>query len=1058
MNSYTHVHRLSFRLVFPCGVAFGEGKAHNELSLARDGQGRPVMRGTALAGILRAAWRNHLDVSDDDPAVTRFFGIPAGDDEHEVVADPRGYVAGCADSPLEVADSLLQFGDARPLWRTHHLRCRHLGRVVDGGLFRIESVPPRSSTDVTLWLKGSGASEEPDFLRKLAALLSRGIVFGGNGNRGIGLGWIDGQARLRTYNLLDDGDAAEFEDDHWSWRTSGDRPIDDPSGKAETVAESDIADRRLRIDLHLEIPRGQDLLVGDGQGIDCEIEPQRIRGADGNEYWRLPGATLRGALADWVKRLAARSGRHVADSFRQYVEDTNQSRKRDGKWIGSLCMEPPAEQQKDWLSDLLEDLDETHPVEHLFGSLIRSGRLHISDGLAPVSRSDRSSLILAADDESEVQRRMHVAVNPLTGGAVEHMLFDNLVLTAPCRFPVTILIDSPTEQEIEWLAQAFGALHHGTIRIGSSKSAGRLRLAESPTANGPLAEEFLVCLPELEGVDAPDLLDNLRTEFGPAGTVPGSSNDQTTRTPSDYITGTLQVSFTKNKKKIIKLSFQSKNKGKTIVIDYTSVPEDGRGFDPADAEDGDPIHIFLDEKNKPRKVVIPGKREVVRKTARIHAKGDGKPVAVRKLSKGSARLLGEPFHNPYTYMPFQKTPPKRTPVTPRTIDELLPDEKDRFTGVIRLELKTLSPLLTSQGMDEDEKQRLRRGETEEKGAGKHKTYHALTIGNDVIVPATGVRGFLRNLMTVLTGGPPAFLEPHLYLCQGRDAQLGPSKQGDGPRNVFLAEVVRPGSYDRPGTVRLGETRLVEADKLKQAVQKHGLAPDLTPFRNSAHQPDRRLWVGLDDRENITAVGTSRSASRPWAVKLSGRPVNNKGVKKEGLFLANGPTIELPSEYWAAYMSRHQHGVCNELKRGHLVWLEPAHAELAEIRTVDDIRSIQWARWGRRGQRLLDKVPKPVHPDYMQEDGQVSMVTNLFGQVSPDPDRREVPQCVPRRQEPSGRPAAVGGPVIASPGLPAVQSGRRRSGRHRPVQVLCGLQDLPHVAAQFDPRRTSTLEI
>ncbi len=34
----------------------------------------------------------------------------------------------------------------------------------------------------------------------------------------------------------------------------------------------------------------------------------------------------------------------------------------------------------------------------------------------------------------------------------------------------------------------------------------------------------------------------------------------------------------------------------------------------------------------------------------------------------------------------------------------------------------------------------------------HKILSALTIDDDVIVPATGIRGALRTLMTILTGG------------------------------------------------------------------------------------------------------------------------------------------------------------------------------------------------------------------------------------------------------------------------------------------------------------------
>ena len=53
----------------------------------------------------------------------------------------------------------------------------------------------------------------------------------------------------------------------------------------------------------------------------------------------------------------------------------------------------------------------------------------------------------------------------------------------------------------------------------------------------------------------------------------------------------------------------------------------------------------------------------------------------------------------------------------------------------------------------------------------HATYEVLRIGEDVIVPATGVRGALRNLMTILAGGSLSYLDDEVWLCQGRDARL-----------------------------------------------------------------------------------------------------------------------------------------------------------------------------------------------------------------------------------------------------------------------------------------------
>ena len=83
----------------------------------------------------------------------------------------------------------------------------------------------------------------------------------------------------------------------------------------------------LEVRFTLGIPRGQDLLVGDGQGLDHEIEPQRVVGADGNTYWRLPGASLRGMFHAWVARLAAREGKPVADNVQRHIERETRVRK-----------------------------------------------------------------------------------------------------------------------------------------------------------------------------------------------------------------------------------------------------------------------------------------------------------------------------------------------------------------------------------------------------------------------------------------------------------------------------------------------------------------------------------------------------------------------------------------------------------------------------------------------------------------------------------------------------------------------------------------------------------
>ncbi|MFO0695992.1 MAG: hypothetical protein U0230_20685 [Polyangiales bacterium] len=321
----------------------------------------------------------------------------------------------------------------------------------------------------------------------------------------------------------------------------------------------------------------------------------------------------------------------------------------------------------------------------------------------------------------------------------------------------------------------------------------------------------------------------------------------------------------------------------------------------------------------------------------------------------SAAVLGEAFHNPYTFLPFGK--PRRMPPTPLTIDEV---EKDRITGLVELELETLSPLLTCDPEPIEEKN-------------GHRTYRVLSSGADVIVPATGVRGALRTLMTILTGGTLGYADELAWLCQGRDTALGPRSEKAPnpaiPKNCFLAEVLEPGSDRRSGRVRVARASLVKA------------APD---GRNDRYMSDRpkngqrqpKLFCGTDGQPTKRA-----SDQTPHRLKLSGRPVQPKG-KREGYF-EGGTELQLGPELWAAYLGRHRHAEFPSLERGDLVWLEPADLDAAELREARDVKSIQWARWGRRGERLLDVLAQrhaEVVPDALRDDGLVDEVTNLFGQV------------------------------------------------------------------------------
>ncbi|MFA5906328.1 MAG: hypothetical protein WC836_20545 [Desulfobacula sp.] len=328
-------------------------------------------------------------------------------------------------------------------------------------------------------------------------------------------------------------------------------------------------------------------------------------------------------------------------------------------------------------------------------------------------------------------------------------------------------------------------------------------------------------------------------------------------------------------------------------------------------------------------------------------KGQGLDTQEKGSNKNaaSASPIGEPFHNPYTFIPFPDNVERYLP-TALTVDEH-PDERHRQSGVLDLEIKTLSPLMTCSPVPVSEKE-------------GHKTFKSLTIGNDVIVPATSVRGALRTLMTIISGGTLGYMDEDLWLTQGRDAQLGPSSMiSDVPDNAFLAEIVRPGSGISPGIIQLGETKLIKADDLKQSI------PNMDNERRTAGK---------------NPLFYTDSKGEVWKVKLSGRPIKYKG-KKEGLFKGNGDVLELSEEFWKTYQGRHRHSVKPELKKGDLIWLEPTQTDCKKITCEADIKSIQWARWGRHGVAFKELIlSTKVLPDSMRNDGGVDMVTDLFGQI------------------------------------------------------------------------------
>lgn len=324
-------------------------------------------------------------------------------------------------------------------------------------------------------------------------------------------------------------------------------------------------------------------------------------------------------------------------------------------------------------------------------------------------------------------------------------------------------------------------------------------------------------------------------------------------------------------------------------------------------------------------------------------------------------VLGSPFHNPYTFLPFEKPIGGLFEQTLLSADESTEGgDRDRFTGVLVLRVQTLSPLLSC----------VPKPMPLANGGLPHRA--ALRVSDRLVVPASGVRGSLRNLLTVITSGVLDETVLDARLCQGRDVQLGPrhlvpqhNQHHDIPRCVFLARVEELGSEHRPGTVRLngltGDAALIRTDDPRLTHQV---------LNRRAGQRDSRGKVALQD-------GTM--------VRLSGRPVGPPDqLKHEGLYQPSDQVMTLPESLWTQYREAHRHSAFPELQKGDLIWLEPRDPKTSRLNSADDVRSIQWSRFGRRGAAAKDLLKQDVVPKL---NGSIDRATDLFGYVFGRGDRK-----------------------------------------------------------------------
>jgi len=330
-------------------------------------------------------------------------------------------------------------------------------------------------------------------------------------------------------------------------------------------------------------------------------------------------------------------------------------------------------------------------------------------------------------------------------------------------------------------------------------------------------------------------------------------------------------------------------------------------------------------------------------------------------SQSNSEKLGQPFVNPYSFMPFSDVSGKLAHPTHHSIDE---GEK-RFSGILKFNVNLNSPLMTlmaepDNGID-----------------AKHGNYKALTIGSSVIYPSTGVRGSLRHLMTMITGGRLRYLDNEMYVVEDRwDSEKKANK------NFQLALISKVGGRDKFGKVVLGKQKPIRAIDVESLFRRHN--KDINEYRKNG----KLVWVKWDWNNEKVPSSLNFSDKPPSGynkvLKISGIPINPK--KKEWIFEPDySREIEISPEHWVIYMNRYLNSPFNELKKQNVVWLEPVMEDNDRQKTIinddTDIQSIQWSKWGKEGDRMADLLPDYVKPGYqVKKHKKVDEVTNLFGQV------------------------------------------------------------------------------
>lgn len=356
-------------------VAEGKEGAIADISCQRDGLGRLVIPGTALAGCLRRVVEDSRwggQPGKDRPAVSRITTYDATFQEEKA-------------EQLEIRDGVTID--------------RNTGAAAERMLHGREVVAPGSTFDFGFSVdvpSGEGDLKKGtlDFITRLVLALKQGITVGGSTTRGLGQVSLDSGSKV-TWTPL--ADREEFL--HYL-----------KTGTPQDVSLSNVTHSAKRT-VSITVPWQQQspLLVSVPITGSVQAIPRHIKRADGT-YLTLPGSSIKGVLRHHAERIVRtlRGTDIPHEPLKQFQEELPlvcelfgqaPDSKGEGAWRGAVtCIDVlSSEAVKDW--------------DRLIGGLLDQDREKAVEAATSIEESDW----LRVDD--------HVAISRWTGGSDDGKLF-----------------------------------------------------------------------------------------------------------------------------------------------------------------------------------------------------------------------------------------------------------------------------------------------------------------------------------------------------------------------------------------------------------------------------------------------------------------------------------------------------------------------------------------------------------------------------------------------------------------------------------------------------------